>query len=142
LTAPLPRLRYKPLLVIEALIALAVASTMIAALPFRSVAQLAAYNKVSAYPAASPAEARLIARALTAWASRVPWRAVCFQQGLAALLMLRRRRRSATLFYGAAHGANAQLVAHVWVRSANIDVIGCENLSDYKLLAAFPNYRD
>lgn len=131
-------MRDKPVLLLEALIALGVASLLIAILHFRSVARLAAGAGTPSYPPVSPCDAQLIARAVRAWAARVPWRAVCLQQGLAVLLMLRRRRLLATLFYGAAHNTDAKLVAHVWVRSADIDVIGCENADDYRLLATFP----
>ncbi len=140
--APLPRLRDQPQLLAEALLALGLASALIAILPFRSIARLAAGGGARTYPPASSSEAQLIARAVRAWAMRVPWRAVCFQQGLAALLMLRRRRLAATLFYGAAHSADAVLVAHVWVRSADVDVIGCETARDYRLLAVFPGRSD
>jgi hypothetical protein len=142
LIVPLPRLRDQPLLLIEALLALGLASALIAILPFRLVARLAAGGGARTYPPASSSEAQLIARVARAWAVRVPWRAVCFQQGLAALFMLRRRRLAATLFYGAAHSADAALVAHVWVRSVAVDVIGCETAGDYRLLAAFPNRSD
>jgi Transglutaminase-like superfamily len=142
LTGPATRLRNQPLLLAEALLALALASLLIAVRPFRSIARLAAGGGIHAYPAASSTEAQLIGRAVGAWAERVPWRAVCFQQGLAALLMLRRRRRAATLFYGAAHSQDAAVVAHVWVQSASVDVIGCETAGDYGLLAAFPSLRD
>jgi Transglutaminase-like superfamily len=67
---------------------------------------------------------------------------MCIQQGLAALLMLRRRRLMATLYYGAAHSADHVLVAHVWVRSADVDVVGCETASDFQLLATFPDRSD
>jgi hypothetical protein len=135
----LQRLRYRPLLLIEALLALAFACLLIAVLPFRSVAKFTSAGAIKAYEPAPAEEARLIARSIEAWAARVPWRAVCFHQGLAALAMLRRRGYSATLYYGAAHSESASLVAHVWVKSANIDVIGCENVSNYGLLATFPD---
>jgi hypothetical protein len=127
---------------IEALASLGLASALIALLPFRSVARLAAGTAASGCPPASSAEAQWIACAIGAWAARVPWRAVCFQQGLAALLMLRRRRRTATLYYGAAHDAGAALVAHVWVKSADIAVIGCATAQDFGVLAVFPRRAD
>lgn len=140
--SPLPRLREKPLLLAEALFAVMVASLLIKFLPFRSVARVAAGRGLRINRSASSYEARLIARAVSACAARVPWRALCIQKGLAAVLMLRRRRLAATLFYGAAHSADASLVAHVWVRSNNVDVMGCETANDYGLLAAFPGHSD
>jgi hypothetical protein len=140
--APGPRLREHPLLLIEALLALGLAFALIAVLPFRRVAKLASAGAGRTPPPVSPSEAQLIASAIRAWAARVPWRAVCFEQGLAALLMLRRRGLAVTLFYGAAYDADAALVAHVWVRSVLVDVIGCETSHDYQLLATFPNQSD
>lgn len=133
-----PRLRARPLLLAEALLALMLASAMIALLPFRRVARVAAGQGRAGRASASPAEAALIAAAVAAWAARVPWRAMCFECGLAALLMLRRRRRAVTLYYGAAHAEDGRLVAHVWVRSGSIDVSGCDVAADFGVLAAFP----
>ena len=50
---------------------------------------------------------------------------MCFQQGLAAQLMLRRRGIPSVLYYGAAQDGSG-LHAHVWVRDGDIDVIGGE----------------
>lgn len=115
---------------------LTLASFLIAMLSFRRIAALSA-SQAPATPA-TPAQAQAIARAITAWGRRVPWRAVCFQQGLAAQLMLRRRGLAAALHYGAARDDMGQLIAHVWVRSGNVDVIGCEGAERYGLLAVFP----
>jgi hypothetical protein len=128
------------LLLAESLAALVIASVMIGLFSFRRIAALAAQDRHGA-PASSTEGARDILWAVAAWARRVPWRAVCFQQGLAAQLMLRRRGRAATLYYGARRDEDGKLVAHVWVRSGDIDVIGCEQSETYGLLAAFPPRR-
>lgn len=112
------------------------ASMLIAMLPFRRIAALSARGRQG--PPASADEAALLARAVAAWGRRVPWRAVCFQQGLAAQLMLRRRGLAARLHYGARCDETNTLVAHVWVRSGEIDVIGCDRVERYGLLAVFP----
>ncbi|VVS98202.1 conserved hypothetical protein [Sphingomonas aurantiaca] len=123
-------------MLIEALAMLAMASLLIAILSFRRIAAIAAVRRSAT--AATPAQARAIERAVAAWGRRVPWRAVCFQQGLAAQLMLRRRGLAAALYYGAARDETGQLIAHVWVRSGAVDVIGCEGAERYGLLAVFP----
>ena len=69
---------------------------------------------------------------------RVPWRALCFEQGLAAQIMLRRRGIASTLYYGAAPDKAEGLSAHVWVRDGAIDVVGCELAPHYGVLAVFP----
>lgn len=108
--------------------------------------RLASFQRLAKYlrghsdnrPPASAEQIELIVRPIRAWAVRLPWRTQCFEQGLAAYWMLRRRRRAATLFYGAASIAG-ELKAHVWVRSGDRDVVGCENAADYALLAQFPS---
>jgi Transglutaminase-like superfamily len=127
-------------LIAEAFAALALASMLIGLFRFRKIAALAAQARHER-PGAPPATARDIGWAVAAWARRVPWRAVCFQQGLAAQLMLRRRGWAAALHYGARHDDHGKLVAHVWVRSGELDVIGCEGADAYGLLAVFPPMR-
>jgi Transglutaminase-like superfamily len=82
--------------------------------------------------------ARRIRWAIGACARWVPWRAKCFEQGLAAQLMLRRRGMLSLLYYGAAPEDKRGLSAHVWVRCGDVDVIGCEIAPAYAVLATFP----
>ncbi|WP_294190483.1 lasso peptide biosynthesis B2 protein [uncultured Sphingomonas sp.] len=124
------------LLLAEALVMLALASLLIAILPFRRVAALSARGQQGR--PASAGEAARLSRAVAAWGRQVPWRAVCFQQGLAAQFMLRRRGLAARLHYGARRDETGTLVAHVWVRSGDVDVIGCDRVERYGLLAVFP----
>lgn len=128
------------LLVIEATLALTAASLAILILPFRVVARLAAY------PLRQPemgglARADAVRRtrwAIVACTRRLPWRVVCFQQGLAAQWILRRRGVPSVLYYGAAPDTEAGLAAHVWVRDGDIDVVGGEVASRFAVLAMFP----
>ena len=91
-----------------------------------------------AAPSCTAEEALAIRRALDAWDRRLPWRTMCFEQGLAAQWMLRRRGLAAILHYGATK-SGPDLKAHVWVTSGDTEVVGCENKDDYALLARFPN---
>ncbi len=59
----------------------------------------------------------------------------CFERGLAAHAMLRRRGLQSVLYYGAA-GAGG-LRAHVWVRCAGVDVVGGDEAPDFAFLARF-----
>lgn len=126
----------RPVLLAEALATLGLASLLIALLPFRRIATLASRGQPK--PPATSMQARDIERAIDVWARRVPWRAVCFQRGLAAQLMLRRRGLAAALHYGAARDDDGRLVTHVWVRSGNVDVTGCHGVERYAVLAVFP----
>ncbi|MEA1015640.1 lasso peptide biosynthesis B2 protein [Sphingosinicella sp. LY1275] len=123
-------------LVTEAVLFLGAASLAIRLLPFRRIASMAGRGDKARHVAA-PDEVRMLQWAIHAATRRAPWRAVCFQQGLAAHWMLRRRGRSSRLHYGARTDAQAQLAAHVWVRSGETDVVGCDNAADYALLATF-----
>ena len=123
-------------LVAEAALLLGAASLAIRLLPFRTVASMAGRGDKARRPAA-PEEVRMLRWAIHAATRRAPWRAVCFQQGLTAHWMLRRRGRSSRLHYGARTDPHARLAAHVWVRSGETDVVGCDNAADYALLATF-----
>jgi len=125
-------------LIAEGLAALAVAAVAVALFPFRRVTARIRYP---AGPIADRSDqVRRIAQvrwAVTACARRVPWRAKCLEQGLAAIWLLRRRAVPATLHYGLAREGSG-LAAHAWVRAGALDVIGCENEADFAEVARFP----
>ncbi len=125
-----------PLLLAEALAAILVSSLAVRLVPFRTLADRLTRGG-SIRPAADPETTYWIRRAVLAWSKRVPWRALCFEQGLAAHLLLRRRGLASTLHYGAAT-IEGKLKAHIWVTSGEMPVVGCENRDDYGLLARFP----
>ena len=81
---------------------------------------------------------RRIRWAIITTAARVPWRALCFQQGLAAQFMLRRRGIPSVLYYGAAQDDRSGLYTHVWVRDGDVDVVGGEIAYRFAILATFP----
>ena len=119
----------------EAMSAVVAASLLLRTTPFRRVMRWSAGRPSD--PPAGPAEAEAIRRSVLAAARRVPWRALCFEQSIAASWLLRRRGLSAQLSYGAAT-VDGELKAHVWVRSGTQDVVGCENADAFALLARFP----
>lgn len=125
-----------PLLLAEAGAAVLAASLAIRLLPFRRLAERLGRNGKKAAPPADTETVYWLRRAVLAWARRVPWRALCFEQGLAAFVLLRRRGLAASLHYGAAT-IDGELKAHVWVTSGPADVIGGEAKEDYGLLARF-----
>lgn len=114
------------LLLAEAWFWLAAASVAIAVLPFRVLVRLAAWPRTSGAtePNLRASAVWRVRWAIRACARRAAWRAVCFQQGLAAHWMLRRRGVASELHYGVAPDAEAGLAAHVWVRSGGRDVVG------------------
>lgn len=124
-------------LLAEAAGSLILASLRVALLPFRRVAQRSAAG-LAGLPAADAETIAAVAGAVTRAARHLPTRAVCIEQGLAAQAMLRRRGFGSTLCYGAARDAERGLAAHVWVRSGTRDVVGCEDLARFALIASFP----
>ena len=126
-----------PLLLAEAGLAILAASLAVRLVPFRTLAEWLSRGARGAVPADGET-AYWLRRAVMTWARRLPWRALCFEQGLAALVLLRGRGLDATLHYGAAT-IGGELKAHVWVTSGPTDVVGCENQEDYGLLARFPS---
>lgn len=129
--------RDAPLLA-EALATLARASAAIAILPFAHVATLASARPVRARGDHDPREVDRAVRAVRAWARRAPWRTVCFQQGLAVHLMLRRRGIASRLHYGVSQGLEKGLGAHVWVGVGDRVVIGGEEAGRFARLASYP----
>jgi Transglutaminase-like superfamily len=132
--------RHDRRLLLEAVLFLVIAALAIAWLPFRYVGRLAArpIRRPKPPEQTRQIEVTRVRRAIIVAASRVPWRTMCFQQGLAAQLMLRRRGFPSTLFYGASQDNQGNLSAHVWVRHGDVDVLGGELASSYALLATFP----
>lgn len=126
--------RDAPLLA-EALATLAWASAAILLLPFRRVAALAETGVGRARE--GDADVATLRRAVDAWARRVPWKAVCFQRGLALHLMARRRGIASVLHYGVAQEPDG-LAAHVWVSVGGRTVIGGEQAPRFTCLARFP----
>lgn len=126
-------LRDAPLLA-EALLTLVCASAAIRLLPFRRIGTLAASRAARA----SDGDVATLRRAVDAWARRVPWKAMCFQRGLALHLMARRRGVASVLHYGVAQDPAEGLIAHVWVDVGGHTVIGGEEAPRFRCLASFP----
>lgn len=81
---------------------------------------------------------RQIRWAVRTTARLVPWRALCFETGLATHQMLRRRGISSALHYGVRHAPDGKLGAHVWVSVRGHAVIGGEVAPDFACLATYP----
>jgi hypothetical protein len=126
---------------LEATLWLAVAGLAIAVLPFRQIGRLASrpVRRPEPTPSARLREAKRIRWAIIVSAAQVPWRTVCFQQGLAAQVMLRRRGVPSVLYYGAALDNRSGLSTHVWVRDGDVDVIGGEIANQFAILTTFPS---
>lgn len=125
-------------LLAEAFLMLGLASAAIRLLPFRRVAQAASVGRRNPYGGEQAQTIEQVRRAVQGWASRVPWRAVCIQNGLAVHLMLRRRGVASVLHYGVAQRRVDGIAAHVWVSVGARDVIGGNEAHRFTCLASFP----
>jgi hypothetical protein len=144
MTAALRRLRRlswpQRLLLAEALMTLAAVSLAIKLLPFRSVVRMAS-RLDQPRPGNKARRAWLIGEgrwSVEAVACRVPWKAVCFQRGLALHVMLRRRGVPSVLHYGVANTMEKGLAAHVWLTADGKTIIGGEEADAFTCLATFP----
>jgi hypothetical protein len=132
------------LLLLEAFLLLALAGVMLSVLPFRRIGFLAGRptRRWSLPPHLRLTSVSRIRWAIRIAAGRVPWRSLCFQQGLAAQFMLRRRAIPSVLYYGATQDERNGLRAHVWVRHGDVDVVGGEIAYRFAILAMFPEQPD
>lgn len=123
---------------LEAAAALTFASAAIALLPFRTVVRLTGRN--DRHGAGSKGEEGIAAEvrlAVKRASRRLPWRTVCFQEGLAAHWMLRRRGLGSRLHYGLKQ-TDGKLEAHVWVTLAGESVVGGAQAPEFAEVAAYP----
>lgn len=130
-------------LLLEAVAVLSAATVVIRIMPFRSILRLAGMRSRGQSP--SPAERertnRRVQWAVIATARRLPWRPLCFPQGLAAQWMLRRRGIPSTFYYGVMI-AEAAMDAHVWVRDGDWTVVGGRPPDGMKVLVQAPASTD
>ena len=126
----------RQLLAFEAVAALAVAASAIAMLPFRKAVALGS----TPLRGDGRAGVEALCWSVKAVSTRVPWRAMCFERGLALQWMLRRRGHDAKLVYGARLGEEAELDAHVWVTLDGRILIGGEQAGSFQSLATLPEW--
>jgi hypothetical protein len=123
----------------EAALWLVMAGLALRTLPFSRLAQLAAWPRPLGRGDADDVAARAIGRAVEAAARRTPWPVRCFEKGLAAHAMLRRRGRPSVLYYGGRMEQERGLTAHVWVELGGLGVVGAREAASFAVLAAFPS---
>ena len=122
-------------LLAEAVVALMAGGAAVRFLPFRRAVGIAS---IGLRRPAEPSDVEKFSRAVAVAAKRVPWRAVCFQQGLALQWMLRRRGIDARLHYGVGYAPSSDLQAHVWVSVGDEIVLGRDEALAYKSVATYP----
>lgn len=82
--------------------------------------------------------ASAIGLAVTRASRYSPWRAKCFEQALAALLMLRRRRLQCIIYFGVdKKNNNGELIAHAWLSSNGQIITGGKHTHQYTIVGKF-----
>jgi hypothetical protein len=128
------------LLLLEALLALAVSSLIVAVLPFSVIIETTGWfaPSKSLVPEQRVDIHQRVRWAVISVARWIPWPVRCFQQGLAAHWMLRRRNVPAQLYYGGAQDPGHGARAHVWICDDDVAIIGGQRAWRFGLLAIFP----
>lgn len=126
--------RQRRTLLVRAAITVTAASAAVALLPFRRAVR---FGSVPLGEGQIGIEDCVWA--VEAAARRLPWRALCIEQGLAAQRMLRRAGTDARLHYGAHRDIGSdKLHAHVWVSVAGRIVLGGEEAKAHAEIATYP----
>lgn len=125
------------LLLVEAIAALLAAAAAIRFLSFRRAVSF------GAVPLGKPRANLTVLADELSWtvqaAARIaPFRAVCFQQGLALQRMVRRRGLDARLHYAIGKDGSDRLAAHVWVSADGRALIGEQHDNVFMTVATYP----
>lgn len=69
---------------------------------------------------------------------RSPWRTKCFEQALAAKMMLKRRDIESTIFFGVRKADDGKNIhAHAWLKSGDIIITGWQKVDTYTVVGVF-----
>ena len=69
---------------------------------------------------------------------RSPWRTKCFEQALAAKMMLNRRGIKSTVYFGVMKGKDGDhLQAHAWVKVGEFVITGWKGIEQYSVVGIF-----
>lgn len=130
----------------EAMVLVFISAPLVRFLSLPNIARLAELGPIGAPPGAERHEelVDMVSLAVDRAAKRSPLRAVCFEQALAAQIMLRRRGIDATLLYGVGIGklTGEDIDAHVWVRSGAYPVVGEPEPGHFAVLMTCPAGRE
>lgn len=91
---------------------------------------------------ATGAIARQVGWAIRTAAPRMPFRAVCLQQALAAQDMLRRRGIHTPVHFGVGHDENNRFQAHAWLDVAGVEVTGYPVAASFREIGALGSGQD
>jgi hypothetical protein len=123
----------------EAWFLLAMARLMLVFLPFKKIIPvLGSMEKADAHEIENDkTKLHAIKLAIERGSRYSPWRAMCFEQALAAKMMLKRRRFVSTIFFGVYKDDDNKLNAHAWLQSGGQVITGGKNLEKFTVLSSF-----
>jgi hypothetical protein len=130
------------LLFIEAWYSLAIARGMLVFLPFRKILPFMKDTKQEKEPSqCDELFFKRISLAIGRACVRSPWRTKCFEQALAAKMMLKRRGLVTSIYFGVCKDpeGNKKFLAHAWLDCQEVRITGGKNISQYTVLASFKN---
>jgi hypothetical protein len=125
-------------LLVETLVCLTIARSLVLALPFPYLAKRLGEHMAESGSADHIARQPFLTNltwALGALSRRLPWRCLCLEQALAAQMVLRRRGMAHTLYLGA-RLSQGKMEAHAWVRCGRRLVTG-DNGQDFPVVSCF-----
>lgn len=67
------------------------------------------------------------------------YKSKCYDQALAAKIMLRMRFVSSTIYFGVQKSDKSTLSGHVWLRSGNLTVTGGDLMDEYVVMVSYSN---
>ncbi|NTW32400.1 MAG: lasso peptide biosynthesis B2 protein [Bacteroidetes bacterium] len=128
----------------EAWFFLAISRLMLVFLPFRKIIPLLGRTVViSNNPPAStepPVILSKISLSIRRAGKRSPWRTMCFEQALAAKMMLKRRKLVSTIYFGVCKNASIvgmNMSAHAWIESYGFILTGERNRAAFTIVSCF-----
>jgi hypothetical protein len=124
-------------LLMVALAVLAVTSLALKLVHFKRIAAWLNRRRHRGLPSSDLALADDIGWAVRVAARRVPFRALCLEQALAAALLTNHLRLPATLYLGVASGADGGLDAHAWLSVQSRIITGASGHHRFRVIATF-----
>jgi len=123
------------LLFAEAFLSLARARIMLLFRPFNKILPVL---KDDAVPTTQPdiALLELIQISIARAAAKSPWRTECFEQALAARMMLKKRGIATTTYFGVLKN-NDKIEAHAWLKCGDFVVTGWKKIEFYTVLSSY-----
>jgi hypothetical protein len=123
----------------EAWVLLAMARLMLVFLPFKKIIPVLGNLKTDEMPGITGSNPKLQAIKLSVerGCRYSPWRTMCFEQALAAKMMLKRRHFVSTVFFGVNKDVDNKLNAHAWLQCDGQAITGGKNIEKYTVLSSF-----